>query len=204
MSIQKQFVLRYRDDGHVRFEIPVQVCQVDVAKQLTDALTDIEGVYHTVLYRRQRKLSIRFDEEICNFHELAHQLAKILNSLENSGELSATGLAIPSTTSWTEKTKSHIKKLSVTRWAREKLTDAQETVQAAKIITRLGIKKPKAFIQDPEKAIIDFFNDILVIFLIRMHWNSITQQWLPKPFKHRYEWMALFYLFFLLVRSRKK
>ncbi|MDD1623545.1 MAG: hypothetical protein LUO94_02110, partial [Methylococcaceae bacterium] len=69
---------------------------------------------------------------------------------------------------------------------------------------RLGMKKPTAFMKDPEKAIIDFLNDILVIFLIRLHWNDITQNWLVKPLKYRYEWMALFYMFFLLVRSRKK
>jgi hypothetical protein len=51
---------------------------------------------------------------------------------------------------------------------------------------------------------IDFFNDILVLFLIKLHWTNITQQWLLKPLKYRYEWMALFYMFFLLVRSRKK
>jgi len=91
-----------------------------------------------------------------------------------------------------------------TRWAKEKFGDVKETVQAAKVITRLGMKKPKAFMKDPEKAIIDFLNDILVLFLIRLHWNDITQNWLVKPLKYRYEWMALFYMFFLLVRSRKK
>jgi len=57
---------------------------------------------------------------------------------------------------------------------------------------------------DPEKAVISFLNDILVLFLIKLHWNDITQKWLLKPFMYRYEWMALFYLFFLLVRSRKQ
>jgi len=38
----------------------------------------------------------------------------------------------------------------------EKFGDAKETVQAAKVITRLGMKKPTAFMKDPEKAIIDF------------------------------------------------
>ena len=32
MSIQKEFVLRYRVNGHVRFQIPARICHVDVAK----------------------------------------------------------------------------------------------------------------------------------------------------------------------------
>jgi len=94
--------------------------------------------------------------------------------------------------------------LKLTRWTKEKVGEVKETVQAAKVLTKLGMKKPKAFVKDPEKAIIDFLNDILVLFLIRLHWGEITQNWLVKPLKYRYEWMALFYMFFLLVRSRKQ
>ncbi len=49
---------------------------------------------------------------------------------------------------------------------------AKETVQAAKVLTKLGLKKPKAFLKDPEKSIIDFLNDILVLFLIKLHWEK--------------------------------
>jgi len=105
---------------------------------------------------------------------------------------------------WQEKAKTKLGDMKTTRWVKQKFGDAKETVQAAKVITKLGMKKPTAFMQDPEKAVIDFLNDILVIFLIRLHWDNITQHWLLKPLKHRYEWMALFYMFFLLVRSRRK
>jgi hypothetical protein len=76
-------------------------------------------------------------------------------------------------------------------------------VQAAKILTKVGLKKNKALIDDPEKAVIDFLNDVLVLFLIRLHWDRITKEWIPNPFKYRNEWMALFYMLFLLMRSRK-
>jgi len=42
-----------------------------------------------------------------------------------------------------------------------------------------------------------------VLFMIRLHWNNITQLWIVSPFKYRYEWMAVFYMVYLLVRSRK-
>lgn len=202
MSIQKQFVLRYRVEGHVRFQIPAQICNVDVAKAVSDGISAIDGVYRVNLYRGQGKLSVRFDETVCDFKLLAKQLFNLLADLEAKGELNPAPAA--KSVPWKEKTKAKLAGFKVTRWAKEKYGDAKETVQAAKVITKLGMKKPKAFMNDPEKAIIDFLNDILVIFLIRLHWNNITQHWLVKPLKHRYEWMALFYMFFLLVRSRKQ
>ena len=202
MSIQKEFVLRYRDDGHVRFQIPAQICNVDAAKAVTDCISGIDGVYRVNLYRSQQKLSIRFQESICDFKSLARQLFDLLAELEEKGALQPKPVA--KSTLWKEKAKSRLDDFKVTRWAKEKYGDAKETVHAAKVITRLGMKKPKAFIKDPEKAIIDFLNDILVLFLIKLHWNEITKNWLIKPLKYRYEWMALFYMFFLLVRSRRK
>jgi hypothetical protein len=202
MSIQKEFVLRYNVDGHVRFEIPVQICNIDVAKAVTDGISRIDGVYRVNLYRSQQKLSIRFNEVVCDFKSLARQLFDLLADLETKGSLKPK--PVLKSARWKEKAKSRLDDFKVTRWAKEKFGAAKETVQAAKVITRLGMKKPTAFMQDPEKAIISFLNDILVLFLIKLHWNDITQKWLLKPFMYRYEWMALFYLFFLLVRSRKQ
>ena len=202
MSIQKEFVLRYREDGHVRFEIPARICNIDVAKAVTDGISGIDGVYRVNLYRSQQKLSIRFEESVCDFKSVAKQLFDLLTNLEKKGDLKPK--PVSKSTLWKEKAKAKLDAFKPTRWAKEKFGDAKETVHAAKVITRLGMKKPKAFMKDPEKTVIDFLNDILVLFLIRLHWNDITQHWLLKPFKHRYEWMALFYMFFLLVRSRKQ
>jgi hypothetical protein len=202
MSIQKEFVLRYRVDGHVRFQIPALICNVDAAKALTDGLSGIPGVYRVNLYRSQQKLSIRFNESVCDFKSLAKELFHLLADLEKQGALKPK--PVSKSALWKEKAKAKLDTFKATRWAKEKFGDAKETVQAAKIIGKLGMKKPTAFMKDPENAIIDFLNDILVLFLIKLHWNDITQHWLVKPLKHRYEWMALFYMFFLLVRSRKQ
>ena len=202
MSIQKEFVLRYREDGHIRFQIPARICNVDVAQAITDGISGIDGVYRVNLYRSQQKLSIRFEESVCDFKSLARQLFQLLADLEKKGALKPK--PVSKSALWKEKAKSRLDDFKVTRWAKEKFGDAKETVQAAKVITRLGMKKPTAFMKDPEKTVIDFLNDILVLFLIKLHWNDITQHWLIKPLKHRYEWMALFYMFFLLVRSRKQ
>jgi hypothetical protein len=200
MAIQKEFVLRYRHDGHLRFQIPSRLCEAAVAKLISDNVAAIDGVYSVRLYRGQQKLSIRYHESVCDFHTLAGQLFRVLAELEEQGWFDPK--AIVESTKVGIKTR--IKQNRLSRWFGEKYQAAKETAQAAKLIGKLSSKGPKALIKDPEKAVIDFLNDVLVLYLIRVHWTRITQEWLVRPLVHRYEWMAVFYLFFLLVRSRRK
>ena len=139
MSIQKEFVLRYREDGHVRFQIPTQICNDDAAKAVTDGILDIDGVYRVKLYRSQQKLSIRFQESVCDFKSLARQLFDLLADLETTGALKPK--PISKSALWKEKAKSKLDDFKATRWAKEKFGDAKETVQAAKVITRLASRR---------------------------------------------------------------
>lgn len=200
MSIQKEFVLRYRADGHVRFQIPAQICDSTVAQRVQDGIAGITGVYRVNLYKGQQKLSIRYQESVCDFNALAKQIYQLLGQLEKASALTP---SLPEKSKWKQKLSAKMDTFKATRWAKEKYGDAKETVQAAKIITNLGLKKPKAFMKDPEKAITDFLNDVLVLFMIRLHWENITKLWIVNPLKYRYEWMAVFYMVYLLVRSRK-
>ena len=202
MAIQKEFVLRYRADGHVRFQIPPRAAETQVAKLITDKISEIDGVTDVTLFRRSRKLTIRYNESVCDFIGLAKRMHAALTGLEQQGWFAPQAVVSVSKTSRFDlKTKFKASKLN--RWFDTKMTTAKETAQAAKVLGKLGTKGPRALIKNPEKAIIDFLNDILVLYLIKVHWNRITQQWLVKPFVHRYEWLATFYLFFLLVRSRR-
>lgn len=202
MAIQKQFVLRYRDEGHLRFEIPVQFCEVSTANALSSALLAVEGVYRVRIYRSQKKLSIRYQETVCDFKSLAKQFFQIIADLEKNQQRDSQSLvAIAAKSKLNLKDK--VKNLKISQWLGEKYTEGKETLEAAKILTKVGLKKNKALVQDPEKAVIDFLNDVLVLFLIRLHWEHITKQWIPNPFKYRNEWAAVFYMLFLLMRSRK-
>lgn len=204
MAIQKEFILRYRASGHVRFQIPAQVCEDTVRIRLEDGIGAIPGILNVRFFVAQCKLSIRFNETTCPFDTLAKQLFQLLAELEQ-GKLLGKKLPAPTEAmfGWRQKMSAKLKNTRTSQWMQGKYTDAKETVQAAKIITKIGMKKPKAFIRDPEKAIINFLNDILVLYLIKIHWKRVTQIWIPSPFKYRYEWMAVFYLFFLLMRSRR-
>ncbi|MCK5121142.1 MAG: hypothetical protein KAQ91_04120 [Methylococcales bacterium] len=204
MSIQKEFTVRYRDEGHVRFQIPELLCNEVVAKTVSAEILKIEGVYKVDLFRKQKKLSIRYQDVVCDFKQLAIKLFQLLAELDEKGLLVApvvNDLNAKEKSKWNLKSK--VQDWKATRWASEKYDDAKDTVQAAKIITKIGLKKQGSLIKDPEKAIIDFFNDILVLYLIKLHWVRITQEWIPKPWAFRYQWTAVFYLFYLLMRSRK-
>lgn len=204
MSIQKKIIVRYRNDGHVRFEIPEQLCDEVVADFLTAKILEIEGVYRVRIFKKQRKLSIHYQETVCDFELLAKQLFELISDLDKQGLLVAQVVSeVNSNQKKMWDVKARVKKWKASRWASQKYTDAKETVHAAKVITKLGLKKPNSFIKDPEKAIIDFLNDILVLYLIKLHWTRITQEWLPRPWFFRYQWTAVFYLFYLLMRSRK-
>jgi hypothetical protein len=200
MSIQKEFVIRYQHDGHVRFQVPPRVCEKAVAKFLTDKIADINGVYAVSLYRGQQKLAIRYQPAALDFKTLAKQLYQLLAELERQRLFEQNVPVVAGK----KRILDRFKQNRVSNWFGEKYLAAKETAQAAKILGKLSTSGPKALIKDPEKAIIDFLNDVLVLYLIKLHWTRITQQWLVRPLAYRYEWMAVFYLFFLLVRSRRK
>lgn len=204
MAIQKEFILRYRAPGHVRFQVPARVCETTMRSRLDTELSAIQGIRNVRFYIKQCKLSIRFDENLCAFNVLAKRLFGLLAEVEKD---LISGLALPTpshrASGWRQKIGSKLKNLTAYQWLKSKYTDAKETVQAAKIVTKIGMKHPQAFMRDPESAIINFFNDILVLYLIKTHWKRITQVWIPNPLKYRYEWLVIFYLFFLLMRSRR-
>jgi hypothetical protein len=200
MAIQKQFVLRYREPGHVRFQIPVQFTDSRIAQALTDQLSAVDGIYRVKVYRRQGKLSIRYQEAACDFTRLARLLFGIVGGLEQKA-MSESQRAVSARAK--PDLKNRFKQLRISRWFGQKYGDAKETLLAAKILTKAGFRQQGQFFGDPEKVFIDFFNDVLVLFLIRLHWDHITKEWIPRPFKYRYEWMAVFYMIFLLMRSRR-
>ena len=85
MAIQKEFILRYRSEGHLRFQIPQRATHEQVAQLIVDKITAIEGVESVRLFRRSKKMVIRYREDLCGFIELAKQLHVALASLEQQG-----------------------------------------------------------------------------------------------------------------------
>ncbi|TXL15424.1 hypothetical protein BMR05_03665 [Methylococcaceae bacterium HT4] len=199
MSIQQEIILRHKSSGHVRFQIPERLCSDEVASFVSDAINDFDGVYRVNLFRNKQKLAIRFVEENLPFQELVQQLLTLLSDLEKKGVFKAKPDAIK-TSSFTNNLK--FSNWKGTRWAKDKYTETKETAQAISILAKLGLKKKPEILANPEKTLITFFNDVLVLFLIKIHWKLISKKWILAPLKYRYQWLTIFYLMFLFIRSK--
>jgi len=199
MSIQQEIILRYKSSGHVRFQIPERLCSDEVASFVSDAITELDGVYRVNLFRNKHKLAIRFVEENLPFEDLVKQLISLLSDLEKKGFFKAKPDSIKSS-SFTESIK--LPNWKGARWAKDKYTETKETAQAISVLAKLGLKKKPEILANPEKTLITFFNDVLVLFLIKTHWKLITKKWILAPMKYRYQWLTIFYLMFLFIRSK--
>jgi hypothetical protein len=151
MSIQQEIILRYRSDGHVRFQLPALLCQKYTALNLQQAIEEIDGVYHAQIFRRRGKLAIHFSHQICSFGNLAKQLFEILEDLKKKGHLDNKNLNRdkPKQT-FTQSLKGKIKNLRVSQWTKEKYTDTKDTAKAMGILAKLGIKNKSGILKDPE------------------------------------------------------
>lgn len=193
MSIQQHVVLRYRAPGHVRFAIPPSLCEAGTAKRLRGALAEVEGVYRVDVYVRQGKLSVRYIEGVCEFRALLSALETLVMAREAAPAASREGREVALA----------VRPVSgLGNWLRAKVREVRETVTAATVVARRAASPNKA-LANGEKFAIEFFTDALVLYLIKLHWHMITQHWLKRPWQYRYEWMAAWYLIFLLVRSKK-
>ena len=202
MTIQKKIILRYRAEGHARFELPEELCSAERAQRLIAGLRGIEGVYRVDLNRRQRKLSVRHSDTVLDFAALAHGLHAVVADLEKLGELfGAESRPIPPIHPgrWRDR----LRNIRPVRWMRDKYEETRGTATGMGIVARRSIGNPPGFLKSKEHLINDFLVDVLVIYLVKVHWNLITQHWLRRPFRYRYQWLAVLYLIYLHVRSRK-
>ncbi len=191
MSIAKQILLRYRAEGHVRFAVPPELCAPLAAQRLETQLKQAEGVYRVDLHRRQGKLSIRYVEGVTQFKAVARALFDALDSIEAQPACCGGGIAMQEG------------QQDPPGWLQAKYQEARETITALGIVTRSAGKAAPLLTPEQEKFAIEFFTDILVLYLIKLHWHLIMSHWIRNPWQYRSEWMATIYMIFLLVRSKK-
>ncbi len=198
MSIQQQVFLRYRGAGHIRFTLPAVLCQPETAERLIAGLRQAPGIYQVDLYRRQRKLSIRYAEGNGNFKAVTDAMHELLAQIESAP--AATTHASSDLTAGVSAATAHP---TSNGWLRRSYEKLKETVAAA----RTGIRNqpkhsPVGTLIDKQFAL-EFLTDVLVLYLIKTHWHIITQHWLKRPWQYRSEWLAALYMIFLLVRSKR-
>jgi hypothetical protein len=200
MALAKNITLRYRSIGHVRFQLPEALCAPVAREQIVTALRDIGGVYRVDVHPRQRKLSVRFIEEHCSFAEICRVIKRLTEP--DALNLSAASCCGENDAAVAQASIEHeTGGGGPLRWLRTRLQGG--TLSGADVVIREGHSDGSSPSLIKESTVVEFLNDVLVLFLIKLHWHMIMQHWLRQPWRYRYEWMAAFYLIYLLVRSRR-
>jgi hypothetical protein len=205
-GLLRQVVLRHRADGYLRFDLPRWLCAGAAAASLRVRLEGLDGVYRVSFYPDQGKLAIRFHPTACDLPRIARALSLGLAAVDDAGlapgcERCAQREAEPAPASGL---KARFMSLGPVRWIRAKTEEVREGYDAVRRVSLARYRKVPEVLRDPEKAVHDFLTDVLVLYLIRVHWDRITQQWLRAPIRFRFEWLAVFYLVYLMVRARQR
>lgn len=200
-TLARQIIVRYRGTGHVRFALPAVLCGEAYVAAIEESLRSLPGVYRATVYRGQGKLSVFYDPYACELRDVARCLHGVLATpvAQIQHEAAATTMREP-----------HVAEPLL--WIREQAVilkaKAADWTKKAKLLPRLvsaqGKETPALQGMLSEKAVINFVNDVVVFYLIKQHWELITQRWLKQPLKYHNAWLTTFYLMFLLVRYRKQ
>jgi hypothetical protein len=209
-SLLKQVLLRHRSEGHLRFELPESLCTDAALGRLHQALLALQGVYRVDCYAAQRKLSVRYQEGVCSPRQVAARLRDEIAAIEASPE--------PARRSAAPQAHGHHAAREQAQHALTWLKAKTERLRSRAVDWRAKAAAFKSYAQvhaahDPvlrhamtldERTVISFLVDITALYLVKVHWDLITKRWIQAPFAHRYEWLTIFFLVFLLVRFRKQ
>lgn len=193
-DLWSEMVVRHRSSGHIRFDLPARLTTPQAAAALESGLRRVPGIYRVTLFPSMGKLSIRWFEEECSLAELVRALAGLVGVAAEAGQVPA-----PANPGLLQRMK-QAGPLARLRSRYDDIRAKGELVYRL-MAAKSGVKGALPF--DAKDWFIHFANDLVVFYLIRLHWDRIVGQWLPRPWTFRYQWMTVVYLVFLLVRFRK-
>ncbi|MCX7897713.1 MAG: hypothetical protein N2441_07560 [Rhodocyclaceae bacterium] len=167
-----------RAPGFLRLRLPLALRRPEIGQRLEAELSALPGMRYVCWHTPEGKLALRFDPRRLEEKWLAARLFAMLAKYADQ-EPRAEDEPVPT--------------------LGERLGDLK-----ARLIT-LAPHPLRPLIEraTTEKALLNFANDVLLFYLIRVHWSLISERWLKAPAKHLDAWLAVFYLFFLLVRFRR-
>jgi len=206
VSITQQVIVRHHEPGYLRFDLPPGLGAGTAGAELRRRLEAVGGVYRVSVDPIRDKLAVRFLPAACEARTVARALAAALRALEAAGltpgceRCVREARAQAETSGW----KARALNLPPVRWTRDKWAQMRRTATALQQISSSRMKHVPAVLQDPERTITEFLTDVLVLYLIKVHWERITVQWLRAPFTYRYQWLSVFYLVYLMVRARRR
>lgn len=184
-ELARRIVVLQRGAGFLSLELPHELQRRDVGQHIEQHLAAITGILAAAVDPNGRQLSIRFSAASLSTAQVARAVFSALNDLPPA-EASRPQNTTPGLQPLLDKLKTL-------------LTPATPPV-AGSLQARFQPLVESAL---TEKAIINFFNDIVAFYLIRTHWDLISKRWLQHPIAHSNAWLTVFYLIFLLIRYRK-
>ena len=204
MTILSSIILRHREPGYLRFSLPAEWITPKHAESLKTALTSEEGIYSVRIYLAQGKIAIRYLDVVLEESRVLRLLSSILKRVflpkKGTSGLPSKSLTSPTLSSGLPARAQDVPSLSA--WIRDKITELKETIHAIQIIGTRALKSMGASFSMRPRWAREFMNDLLMLFLIKLHWEHLVYEWLPRPWAHRYEWAATFYLIYLSVQSK--
>lgn len=184
-ALSRAISVRHKEPGHLRLELPSRLLDAAARAHLDTGLRERLGVYRVSFEAGERRMSIRYEPQQCSQQDVARQLRGLLDTLPPESE--------PVTTPAATAPLPGAKLIGdAGKWA--------DRFLGGTIKSRLEPVMKGAL---TEKASINFINDVLMFYLIKIHWDLITKRWMKEPLKHADAWLTTFYLIFLLIRYRK-
>jgi hypothetical protein len=203
-DLARRISVRHRQPGYLRLELPVEICHAAATAAIDAALRQVAGVYRVSFYAAQRRLAVSFDAHVCSAADVARGLKACLVGLADP-VAEATATAAPARPLAGSLNPALHEAARQARRAFAGLRRQIETLRRPKAVPGSLQAKLQPMLANAltEKAIINFLNDLVAFYLVKVHWELISQRWLKDPVKNANAWLTVFYLMFLLVRYRK-
>ena len=190
-----RIVVVHREPGFLRLELPGELCGSDVAADLDAGVRTLAGITTVAVDPGWKRISIRYDAAALTTAQVARQLFDVIDALPDEAVATPEAPAAAPATG------------GILDRGIQPLLDKVKAavippgeVPAGSLRARFQPMVESAL---TEKAVTNFFNDIVAFYLIKVHWDLITKRWLQNPLANSNAWLTTFYLVFLLVRYRK-
>lgn len=178
-----------REDGYLRLRLPPALRNPAAGAAIESALQTLGGVQRVTLLTAEGRLAVRFDSRATTHAAIALRLKDTLAGLPQPEAIEAPAeetAAVPEATS-----------------DGDNLAARFDDVRGKLIAAAPERFRPLVESATTEKAVTNFFNDIVAFYLIKVHWELIVNRWIKDPAKYGNAWLTVFYLVYLLVRYRK-
>ena len=196
-----QITVCHREPGFLRLALPLEFCQPEVLAALENGMTPLAGITVVTVDAGWQRISIRYDAGQLSTAQVARQLFAVIDALPETALIVPTeAILAPAPLAQSEATPPQDHGLQPLFDKLKAALLPPDQPLPGTLRARFQHMLESAL---TEKAVTNFFNDIVAFYLIKVHWELISKRWLHNPAAHSNAWLTTFYLIFLLIRYRK-